>query len=269
MSDEVTDVVVTESDRVNLKGNEDVISKDTNGLENDVRQSMINEPLLSYVVFALQSGTVENVKKAVLSFFSSEQILNAKNVLWKNACNVTIGKNIARRSTEVRHEEEANLGDIILAIQKLDRLDKMPEIVISAVDLGKIPRSVPEELNAISIVDRLAKLEDRFGEMQQSVVKNSNEIHACKVLREQSAKKERPTQTTSNWSNVRTEVWNDEAWNKPTDTESVKKTDTFADVLNNKTTNSVPSRTSIRGSYGRGRGQVAEMDIDQVRKLIC
>jgi hypothetical protein len=119
--------------------------------------SVINDPLLAYTVIALKSGTVENVKKAVLGFFTAQQILNTKNVLWKSACSVTTGKNISRRSTDVHSGVEANLGDIILAILKLDKLDKVHVIVISAVDLGKIPRSVPEELNAISIVDRLAK----------------------------------------------------------------------------------------------------------------
>jgi hypothetical protein len=190
----------------------DAISKDTDekelGYNADGSPPMINEPLLAFIVFAMQSGTIENTKKAVLGFFTADRILKAKGTLWRYSCNIMIGKKVARRSTDVRPEEEANLVDIIMAIQKLDKLEKMPEIVISAYDLGRIPRSVPEELNDISIVDCLAKAEDRIREIEKSVVRNANEIHA---FRGEDAGNKDKSRSAGAWDDMRVDEWNEDA----------------------------------------------------------
>jgi hypothetical protein len=112
---------------------------------------MVEEPLLAYTLSAMQGGTVNNVKKALLGFFTSKQISDAKSNLWKTSFS---------------------------ALTKLERTDKMPYFVISAYDLLKIPRSMPEELNNISLVDRLAKLKGKISKIQDIVVKNANDIHA-------------------------------------------------------------------------------------------
>ena len=46
------------------------------------QNSLIMSPLLSYILFSLQSGTGENVQRAVLGNFTAAQIIEAKDLLW-------------------------------------------------------------------------------------------------------------------------------------------------------------------------------------------
>jgi hypothetical protein len=112
----------------------------------------------------------------------------------------------------------------------------VPVIVISAVDLGKIPRSVPEELNAISIVDRLAKAEDSIRQLQDYVAKNANDIHAvtAKTTKGDAQSRERSAQPTSSWGDLRTTEWNDDDWKTPTESDTVEKPESFAEIVANK-----------------------------------
>lgn len=239
-----------------------------NGADDTHGKVTINEPLLAYITFALQTGTVENVKKAVIGFFTAEQIVRAKNVLWKNVHSVAIGKNVSRKSSNVRTEQEANVTDIVSAIQKLDKTNEMPDIVISALSLGKIPRSVPEELNAISIVDRLAKIEDLVKLIQESVVKNSNDIRMNKIEQavtrqscEQNSLPKRlevpkTTMQESGWSGLQVEPWDEAAWS-PSVPEGSKRAESFVDAVKNSRetcSRNQPYSQRGRGGIREGRG---------------
>ena len=46
-------------------------------------------------------------------------------------------------------------------------MDKLPVVLIDSRDLGVIPSSHPEELNNISLVDRLNRLEARLSGVQE------------------------------------------------------------------------------------------------------
>ena len=59
--------------------------------------------------------------------------------------------------------------DIISSLMKLDRGNNTPVVAICAENLGIIPRSHPEELNAITLVDRLIQLEQRMTNMQTNM----------------------------------------------------------------------------------------------------
>jgi hypothetical protein len=100
---------------------------------------LISNPLLAYMVFALQSGTSENVKNAVLGHFTEDVIIAAKDVLWKFCGNSIIGEKCRRKDSMTRTEKEAHVQDIVSALGKLDRAEKMPHIVMDAYSLGEIP----------------------------------------------------------------------------------------------------------------------------------
>ena len=119
------------------------------------------QPLLAYVIFSMQSATIDNIRKATLGYFTPAQISEAKDALWENSdCKIIITS--SQVSSNARPEEEAHLHDILCAINKLDAGSKMPCVVIDAYSLGQIPRSHPEELNNISLLDRLNRLEQRM-----------------------------------------------------------------------------------------------------------
>ena len=55
------------------------------------------------------------------------------------------------------------------ALTKLDKAEQMPLFVIDYFSLATIPKSHPEELNNISLCDRLNQLEQKLSNMQLSV----------------------------------------------------------------------------------------------------
>ena len=63
-------------------------------------------------------------------------------------------------------EHEAHLQDIFVALDKLDKLQKMPTVVIPAFQLHLIPCSHPEELNNMSLLDRLNCIEKKMADFQ-------------------------------------------------------------------------------------------------------
>ena len=126
----------------------------------------ICQPLLAYILFSLQSGSIENIKNAALGHFTHQEIVDAKNTLW-DACGEMIGEKLNRKDSPTRSEREAHLSDIVTALTKLDTMEKSPTIVIDALSLHKIPRSHPEELNDISLVDRLNRFKSKLGKMQE------------------------------------------------------------------------------------------------------
>ena len=139
--------------------------------DNPSNENILIQPLLSYVLFSLQNSTVDNVRNAVLGHFSEDAVIDAKNSLWANSDSTIIGEKPRRKDSVARSEKEAHTQDIINALVKLDKAEKMPTIVIDALSLGIIPRSHPEELNNISLVDRLNRLEAKFTALQVIVDK--------------------------------------------------------------------------------------------------
>ena len=133
------------------------------------KDTILLDPLLSYVVFALQSGSVEIVKNAVLGYFSNVDINLTKDLLWSHCGTEGIGEKPKRKGSNLRSEAEANLMDIISSWMKLDRANNTPIIAICAENLRTIARSHPEELNAITLVDRLNQLEQRMTNMQTNM----------------------------------------------------------------------------------------------------
>ena len=130
-------------------------------------EKILVQPLLSYIVFSMQSGTVNNIRNAVLGKFSESQILEAKNALCDHCGIKVIGEKPRRIRSTVRPAADAHLHDILTAWNKLDETDECPTLMLNAHSLDAIPRSHPEELNNISLADRLNQLEARSQAMQE------------------------------------------------------------------------------------------------------
>ena len=108
----------------------------------------------------MDTGTAANVKRAVLGHFTLTDIKVAKEALF-NACDSNIIGEFRKRKTSVsRSDADANMTDIIDALITLDKQGQRPSVAMSATDLSAIPRSRPEELNDISVVDRVNQLEE-------------------------------------------------------------------------------------------------------------
>ena len=135
--------------------------------EDNIPEISVVNPLLAYMLFALQSGTAENVRQAVIAHFPLNAVLNAKTALWDACDNVILGDKLKSKDSQTKTELEAHVQHILIALHKLDRMDKLSVVLIYSRDLAVIPRSHPEELNNISLVDRLNRLEARLSGVQE------------------------------------------------------------------------------------------------------
>lgn len=132
--------------------------------------------LLTYMVFALQSATSDNVLKAVTGHFTVDEIIATKNALWAECGGDVIGVEAPRRrDSTARSLQDAHTLDISIALSKLDRADILPTVVIDAHSLGKIPLWHPEDLNMAPLADRMLRTENRLTMLQEMVDRNTAE----------------------------------------------------------------------------------------------
>ena len=72
------------------------------------------QPLLAYCAFSMQSGTHENIKRAIVGHFSIEQIVRAKTDLWEYVGDSIIGKYEHRKDSSRRSESVAHIEDFVM-----------------------------------------------------------------------------------------------------------------------------------------------------------
>ena len=130
--------------------------------------SFIIHPILAYIVYALQKGPPAKIKDVITQHFTSSEIKEAKGELWR-VCQEDLETEKNHRTTRERTAEMANVEDIIEAILKLDSDSKLPRVMVAAEDLHKIPRPAPEELNDISVSERLDRLELKNVDIQEKL----------------------------------------------------------------------------------------------------
>ena len=130
----------------------------------------INE-ILCYCSFYINNSSINNIKRIVANFYSDEDINIAKKTLWDIA-GEQLGNYIERKTSEKRTSGDANITDIFEALSKLDYMDKMPNFVAKNVDL--LPDRQPEELNLISIIDRLHQVEDKQSKIDNIMISADN-----------------------------------------------------------------------------------------------
>ena len=100
------------------------------------------------------SCTPDNIKKIILSHFDEEEIWKAKSLLWRNVKEGVLRKLEKRNDTRQRTAKYANACDIVQAFQDMDKKSYY-NIVCLAADINKIPREHPENLDELSILDRI------------------------------------------------------------------------------------------------------------------
>ena len=120
---------------------------------------MIVDELLTYATYHLNNSTLENIKKLIINFYTAEEILTSKKVLWEAFGNY-LETFTDRKTTERRTSEEANLDDVLKALINLDSKNVIFEFV--SKDLHRLPNRSPEELNVTSMLERISNLEDNF-----------------------------------------------------------------------------------------------------------
>lgn len=162
------------------------------------RITIVN-PLLAYVANGLNNSTPALVATAALQVYTTEEITEAKKVLFeKNGIHTDIiGVYHNRQNTQLRSSGHAHLEDIIKAVQALDSSGNSPLYSVAIADIEKVPRSKPEELNTVSYVERLNDLENSVRDMK---------ILMDRLVAQNSELKQNEVQMTGNLSDLKVEV---------------------------------------------------------------
>ena len=161
VSDVPSDVPSTSAIHPTKENSSQYESKHTRSIESQSDSIILNH-VLCYVKNGMNMGVPNLIKKSVLGFFSEKEILAAKEILFERCATSIIGVFKRRITTSTRTETAANLDDILDALKLLDRNPSCPIFAVSSLDLNRLPRSRPEELNDITVVDRISQLENSF-----------------------------------------------------------------------------------------------------------
>ena len=107
--------------------------------------------------FHNSSGESTGIKKAVCDFYLANEMTDAKRKLW-NKARAVLPAYEQRRSTATRAAHEAEVGDILFALERIDKSDcDLP--IFYAADLDRVPKYGPEELDVASLVQLMADFE--------------------------------------------------------------------------------------------------------------
>jgi len=122
--------------------------------------SVICNELLMYVNCFRDRAQVDNVKKVLSSFYSSNEISEAKKLLLTISTD-TVNSEFAteRRSSTQRLASEAEIDDIVGLFNMLDCGGCLNGIKFAACNYDRLPMYGPEDLNECAIADRQARAE--------------------------------------------------------------------------------------------------------------
>lgn len=124
---------------------------------------LIHSELLCFMQHYSQSCSPDKIKRVVMCFYDNEQIMQAKDILWQK-CGEKLKEYVRRRTTTQRSMEEANIADIWEALDDLDRQNYA--VNFYAVDLSKVPKHCPEDINELAMIERISALERKFEEFK-------------------------------------------------------------------------------------------------------
>ena len=126
---------------------------------------MIVNTLLAYGQYCISCATCDNTRHVLCSNFSSSEIFEAKDLLWK-----TMDFPETKRTNSTRRSaDEANVVDIMNALYKLDLQGDGPMFYVSPKGIGRLPRFNPENLNVVAMDQRLAETDDQCRVLQGQV----------------------------------------------------------------------------------------------------
>ena len=146
---------------------------------------VVQSELLTYVVHYYQSNSAEKIKNTVLAFYTAEEMVTAKTVIW-HAYENCLPSERRRVTTDKRSANEANLTDIIGAVSDLDAKGKVLSGRFCAMKLDRLPKYAPEETNVMAMMDRMRVVELQLNEVQDLSTRNrecivKNARHICEV----------------------------------------------------------------------------------------
>ena len=140
-------------------------SEHPDGRDDKDENSMIVNTLLAYGQYCISCASPDNMRHVLCSNFSSSEIFEAKDLLWKTMDFTEI----KRTDSSKRSADDANVVDIMDALYKLDLQDDGPMFFVSPKGIGRLPRFNPKNLNVVAMDQRLAETVDQCRVLQGQV----------------------------------------------------------------------------------------------------
>ena len=131
----------------------------------DVHVSVTMNTLLAYAQYCISCATSDNTRHVLCSHFSAEEISEAKDVLWEK---LELPEK-KRTNSSNRPASEADVGDIMAALYKIDISTDNHVFYVDSMGIGRLPRFNPENLNVVAIDHRIAELVDHCRVLQGQV----------------------------------------------------------------------------------------------------
>lgn len=143
----------------------------------DENSTLVVNELLSYCSYYRNNSSKESIKKVILDFYLPQEITTAKECLWRYYGN-RLGEKPNRRTSSVRLIHEADLNDVLDALQDLDSFysDDAESFVFLAHDLSRLPKYGPEEVNLAYVVSKLTQVENKLNEYTGICLKNQKDV---------------------------------------------------------------------------------------------
>ena len=120
---------------------------DKNDTVQDASPKLVANELLCYAFSYINCSTPEMLMKAIDEAFSADDIHDAKELLWQEYGHC-LNKEVRRRDGLTRSATQAMLEDIILhGVSVIKNMNYEGNITFCALDVKKLPRFSPEEMN--------------------------------------------------------------------------------------------------------------------------
>ena len=138
----------------------------------------ISDPVLAYIAYGLMSSTSDYVKNVISQFYTPDEVILTRDVLWMEADSTILKEKIKRKN--IKSDKKADKGffltidDIVESIVNLDNAEKMPCFNVPFNLLHRIPLAMPSETSNIALVERLKKLEARVSTNETLLMKGPN-----------------------------------------------------------------------------------------------
>ena len=132
--------VLDTSDDTKVKDHEDRRTD-----QDDYTERVILNPVLCYMVHALDNSSTQHVSSCCSQFYTAEELKFAKDILWNIADKNVIGRSKNRIDGANRSKEEALANDITEALKKLDAAGATPRVAVDPMGLNRVPKITAAE----------------------------------------------------------------------------------------------------------------------------
>lgn len=129
----------------------------------------ISDPLLAFIACYRKTGTARNIKTVLQVKFTIDQLKNAIGKLWDCRGTDMLGEIPERKDSKTRTAKEAYTDDLLNAFNALDECNDLPSFVVSANELHLVPRIHPEEIEMVSMAERLGAVEQTLAMMNEKM----------------------------------------------------------------------------------------------------